>query len=162
MGTAATENAQEEAARESIDDIADADFDDDVADELGHYALVEGDCFDNNSELPSTPTDVVDALVEEVPCSSPHDAEVVGVLAHPDPPGTAYPGSEAIIAYANTQCLPFFEPFVGIAIDFSSLDIAYFFPLDASWQRLDDRRIVCSVYALDGSPLTGTMRGSGR
>ncbi len=60
------------------------------------------------------------------------------------------------------QCLGGFEPFVGTAYELSSLDVIYLFPTQVSWQRLDDRTVICSVVALDSSKLTGSMAGSGR
>ena len=148
-------------ARDAIADVEGSDFNDEVDDEIAAYALVVGDCFDDNSSGTAA-TEVVEVLIEEVPCTSPHDAEVYALVTHPAPAGEAYPGDDAMIQFADEQCAATFESFVGTPRDLSSLDIYFTFPIDVAFERLDERQIVCSVYALDLSKLTGSMAGSRR
>lgn len=104
--------------------------------------------------------DLVDTL-EGVACTQPHDAEVYSIfdMAHTAAP---YPGEEAVIDAAFDGCLAAFQTFVGVAYEFSELDVYYLHPTEESWKDLDDREIVCLLTALDGSKLTGSMEGSRR
>ena len=36
------------------------------------------------------------------------------------------------------------------------------FPIERGWERADDREYACLAITVDGSPLTGTVEGSGR
>ena len=123
-----------------------------------------GDCYDDHSDVTlDTSTSMVEAQVEKVPCSSPHDAEVYFLFNHPAPPDSTYPGDGAIFDAAVNGCMPQFEAFVGIPYEDSALDIYFLTPSQLGFNRLDDREIVCSVVNLDGSPMPGgTARGSRR
>lgn len=153
------EDVARDRAADDVRDIAGADHRDDVDDRLASFALVEGDCFDNRSELSAT--DVVDAALAEVPCAEPHDAEVYALIEHPADLGAGYPGEDALIQYAGPECLSGFGDFVGAPYETSSLDFMFVFPTEEAWGLLDDRTVVCSVLTIDGSPLTGTAAGSG-
>ena len=156
-----SDQSEESQVRDAIAEVEGSDFDDDVDDDLAAFALAVGDCFDDGSSGTAA-SEVVDVQVEEVPCSSPHDAEVYALVTHPAPSGESYPGDDAMIQFADEQCAATFESFVGTPRDLSSLDIYFTFPIDVAFQRLDERQIVCSVYALDLSKLTGSMAGSRR
>ena len=125
--------------------------------------IVQGgrlDAFDVRiSDCIDTPTGTSFTTVEAIPCAQPHDAEVYDLYAMA---GTSYPGETAIEDIALERCLTSFDPFVGIAYEISELEVYWLQPTEDSWQELDDREIVCMVIALDGSKLTGSMRGSGR
>jgi hypothetical protein len=38
---------------------------------------------------------------------------------------------------------------------------AYLFPSEATWNALDDRRVICAVVTADGTQLAGTAQGLG-
>ncbi len=119
---------------------------------LGAFRIQNGDCVN----IPDG--DLVQS-VEGVPCSSAHDAEVYYVF---DLTGGAYPGADWVSESAVNGCLTAFHPFVGVAYEYSELDIYWLEPTEESWTEIDDREIACMVVAVDGSKLTGSMRGSGR
>jgi Septum formation len=119
---------------------------------LGAFVIKNGDCI-------NLPAESLVASVEGVPCGRPHDAEAYHVFDLADGP---YPGLDGVTASADDGCYSAFHPFVGVALEYSSLDVMYFHPTEDSWNELDDREIVCLVTTMDGSQLTGTMRGSGR
>ncbi|MBA2280351.1 MAG: septum formation family protein [Acidimicrobiia bacterium] len=123
--------------------------------------LVIGDCWDDLTDQDAT-EQVVDAFLQEKPCSMPHDAEVFAEVTHPSPAGEPYPGDLAISEFSQFECVARFTEFVGIPYEQSSLDVVSVFPQDVGWERLEDRRIACSVVNLDGSPLTGSARGLAR
>ena len=115
--------------------------------------LAAGDCI----EVPEG--DDIGAL-ERLPCEEPHDAEVFAIIVHPAEPGTAYPGSDALVAVAGEACLgQIFTDYVGVSRDKSQLKHFEIVPQQSAW---DDgrRQLVCAVDA--DAPLTGSIRGSGR
>lgn len=118
---------------------------------LGAFVIQNGDCI-------NLPSESLVESVEAMPCSQPHDAEAYAIF---DITGTTYPGEAAIDDHAIDGCLAQFHPFVGIAYEYSELEVFWLEPTEDSWNELDDREIVCMV-AVDGSQLTGSMRGSGR
>ena len=71
-------------------------------------------------------------------------------------------GANVIENAAADGCLTRFHPFVGLAYEYSELEIFWLEPTEESWDEIDDREITCMVVALDGTKLTGSMRGSGR
>ena len=123
-----------------------------------------GDCFDDNSDVPIiTGTSLIEAAVEQVPCSGTHDAEVYFVFDHPAPPDSPYPGDGPIFDTSIARCMEQFEAFVGAPYETSALDVYFLAPSPEGFSRLDDRKIVCAVVNLDTTPLAGgTQRGSGR
>lgn len=123
-----------------------------------------GDCFDDNSDLADvTGTSLIEAQVEQVPCSGTHDAEVFFVFDHPAPDNSPYPGDSAMFDTAINACLEEFEAFVGAPYETSALDIYFLAPSPEGFSRLDERKITCAVVNLDTTPLPGgTQRGSGR
>lgn len=124
--------------------------------------LQVGDCYDEESGFDGDPSQTFTAFVEPRACGDAHDAEVYALVFHPSGPETPYPGEGAVVNFAQRECAARFEDFVGSSYDNSSLDIFYLFPQKAVWTKLDDRRVVCSVYDVRGDKLVGSMRGSRR
>lgn len=89
-----------------------------------------------------------------VPCSNPHTFEVYHTVVLEDST------LQEIQSAAMQLCLIEFEKFVGLPLLETTLDIATFYPLDASYAA-GDREIVCVVSRLDGSLVQGSLRGSG-
>jgi hypothetical protein len=95
----------------------------------------------------------------EVPCEEPHTHEIYAVVVSSE---SVYPGFEALEETAQARCLAEFEDFVGISAFDSELFYSWLVPTLTSWDREDDREIVCVVGAKDGAPLVGSVRGSNR
>lgn len=116
------------------------------------FAIRVGDCLgDTNLEtdLESVPT---------VPCGEPHRSEIYASFQLAD---GDYPGVEAAAAEAEVLCLGAFEEFVGVAYDDSLLYATTITPTAESWERVDDREVLCIVYDPDVE-VTGTLRGANR
>ena len=104
--------------------------------------LKAGDCF--NGSKP----DVVDDITI-VPCSSPHESQVVTVF---EPPPGPYPGEFSVIRTAEQGCSDRADPLV----DTTRVDIepSFIYPADAdSWDA--DRKVLCTVEATSGT-VTGS------
>jgi hypothetical protein len=117
---------------------------------VGATALALGDCL----ILPSE--DEFDD-VRALPCTDPHDGEVIFTAAHP---GSVYPSDEEFNTYVEDQCVPAFEAYSGSAYDDQDvLDIGWFTPTEAGW---DDgtRTVTCYLTPLDGSRTSQSYRGA--
>ncbi len=112
-----------------------------------------GDCFD----IP--PGEYV-LIVPIVDCDEAHDAEFllrVGLSVGTVP----YPGLDALIDRVSTDCIPAFDEYVGMRYEDSSLDVYWLYPDEAGWAG-GNRAIECVLVSVDGSKLTGSMRGAAR
>ncbi|SMH28397.1 Septum formation [Rathayibacter oskolensis] len=115
------------------------------------FQLRVGDCL--NDELTETATEVTD--VPTVPCTEPHSYEVFQnvTMAEAD----AYPGEDATVAQAETDCTAAFEGFVGLSYEESQYDFSYYYPTEQSWGG-GDRVINCLITDPAG-PNTGSLAG---
>lgn len=106
--------------------------------------------------------DSIDAEVTElpaVPCGEPHTHEIFAIeLSEAE----TYPGLEALEADAQAKCLGAFEDYVGVSAFDSELFFSWLVPTLNSWDREDDRQIVCVIGEGNGAPLVGTVRGIAR
>ena len=119
--------------------------------------LARGDCF----QAPAG-GDLV-TVIDTVDCALPHDLEVfvVDEVFATSGPGSPYPGQEDVADRADEDCKAAFETFVGTPYDDSSLDFFTIYPSEETWDRLDDRTVVCSVGDPD-TTTTGTLEGARR
>jgi hypothetical protein len=101
---------------------------------------------------------VITTSLDPVPCTTPHDNEVVGSAQHPD--ASAYPGQPALETFAATSCIPAFNAYVGGDFQASSLAMLPLVPTETTWAR-GDRAITCVVLSNDGTKLTSSVKGSG-
>jgi hypothetical protein len=113
-----------------------------------------GQCFDTDGSQGNVVPKVRD-------CSKPHLGELFHQFELADAPGAAYPGEKEIVQKAFDACQGPFKDFVGADYGTSKLDIFVLGPNNLSWGKLDDRTIQCAASRLDGSPLTGSVQGSG-
>lgn len=134
--------------------------------EVDIFSFAEGDCFDDPPELAASSGAIEVPGVEGLPCSDPHDNEVIAVRdigpeAFPIADGAAFPGALAIELVAVDLCVSEFEPFVGFPFEQSILDVGAFWPTEQTWDVLNDREVVCFVFRVDFAPMTGTQRDAG-
>ncbi len=118
---------------------------------INYSELRVGDCFNLRD-----PTEVT--IVDATQCSEPHVHEVfyVGELS----PG-AYPAVEVIDAFAEAQCTPAFEGYVGHDFMTSVWYPAYIGPSEETF-RSGDRVVVCHLFNSTETAVTGSARGSAR
>lgn len=110
-----------------------------------------GDCFDDPGE------DEINE-VAAIPCNEPHDFEVFHITQLTNP---VYPTDDQLISAVETQCLPVFQTYVGIAYADSQLDINWVSPTRGSWDE-GDRTMSCFALNTDGSKLTASVQASNR
>lgn len=100
--------------------------------------------------------------IESLPvidCGEVHSHEIYSVpLIEED----VYPGFEALESFAQAACLRDFEPYVGISAFDSELFYSWIVPTLTSWDKEDDREVLCLAGNRGGSPLIGTVRNSER
>lgn len=78
--------------------------------------------------------------VKTVDCSESHDAQVIGEKELED---GDYPGVASIQKIAYEFCVPEFENFTGVPLSQSTLDVFPLVPTEESWDKADDRTLVC-------------------
>jgi hypothetical protein len=123
------------------------------------FSVQPGQCF----QAPSKVQAELSSL-QKVPCSTPHTREAYAIVHYSAPGGggttvSAYPGSDALSAFAKGACAQQYRGYVGVDYLDSSLFFTYLFPSARSWQSDDDRSIVCFV-TTTGQPLTGSVKNS--
>ena len=117
-----------------------------------------------DSEI-GTCLDFGDSIDEEitvlpvVPCGEPHTHEIYAIEFSE---AATYPGFEALEADAQAKCLGAFEDYVGVSAFDSELFFSWLVPTLNSWDRDDDRQIVCVIGEGNGAPLVGTVENIAR
>jgi hypothetical protein len=121
-----------------------------------HIADVRvGDCFDLNDG--SDIEEVGD--IRAIPCNEPHDFEAYFTT---ELPAGSYPSRSILDAETEAACLPSFEAYVGRDYETSALYVTTFEPTPESWDQ-GDHGILCVISTEDAAtPLTGSVRDSGR
>lgn len=119
---------------------------------LGVQAMQVGDC------LIDPGADYVESM-EAVPCSEPHDLEVLAVvrLTGPD----TYPGESQVAEQAYDRCIDLFDDYVGTPYWDSAIDVAPLYPVKEGWEDWNDRQANCLLFTMDGTRLTQSVRNSG-
>ncbi|WP_304453823.1 septum formation family protein [Nocardiopsis sp. YSL2] len=120
------------------------------------FDLNVGDCFiDSEMEAAFGGEEVTE--VPLVDCAEPHDSEFF--VSHQMAEGE-YPGDEAVTAEATELCEgDAFTEFVGVPWEESALYAYPLTPTEDSWNRIDDREILCYVYDPE-EMVTGTLEGA--
>jgi hypothetical protein len=121
-------------------------------------ALVPGTCYDEILDPTSDPPRHVILATE---CGDPHDAEVFVRVDLPEPPGSPFPGDEALDRESYGACLAQFQAYVGQHYATSALRVSLLRPISSTWPA-GDRAVACSLYDQGLVPLVGSMLGSGR
>lgn len=117
------------------------------------FHLSVGECL-------NPPTTVVAsvATLSAISCHAPHTQQVFALV--PDNAGDNYPGSSALVKFANAKCLQAFAAFDGIPYQQSSLFYTYLLPSVRSWSS-GDRTVTC-IITTTGQKLTSSMKGAKR
>jgi len=107
--------------------------------------------------------DFTETTVESLPivaCNERHTHEIYATAVVTDEP--VYPGFEALEAEAQVRCLAEFEEYVGISAFDSELFFSWLLPTLNTWERDDDREIVCVIGEGNGAPLFSSIRNARR
>ena len=132
--------------------------DDSTRDETG--AVVEGGDVSalrlNVGDCIAEPTEGEFETVPVVPCSEPHVSELFHSF---DIDGDDYPGEEEVIALAEAGCIDEFADFIGTSYEESEWDVSFLYPVEETWNTLDDREVLCGVVTVSGDETTGSAEG---
>jgi hypothetical protein len=120
-------------------------------DELGVFAIQEGDCLLLPNEDGSGSIQTITAL----PCAEPHRGEVYAILLteHEE-----WPGDDVIAEESWTACVAAFDDRTGL--DYASdltWDVFHLYPSEASFNEADDREIVCIAIPIDRELTSDTL-----
>jgi len=114
---------------------------------VGTQALRVGDCFVQPDGAGSVLT------VTGVPCTQPHDAQVIARIAMPD--ADAYPGVDAVTDASSTGCIEAAGTVPEEKLR-SGVGLSGYAPEERSWNA-GDRDIVCFVEATGDRLLEGDV-----
>ena len=118
------------------------------------FTMEVGDCFDDTQMGVNEVTEV-----PGLPCSAPHDNEVYALF---DLPAGPFPGDEQIDGSASLGCYERFEAAIGMSYEESIIDYIAMYPTEDSWNRINDREVVCIAFHMEYEKLTESVLGSGR
>lgn len=124
------------------------------------FSVSPGECF-------QAPTKVQAQLssLQRVTCSKPHTQESYAIVPYAASSAaaaaSAYPGADALSAFAQGACAQHFTGYVGVDYLDSKLFFTYLMPSARSWEQDDDRAVICFV-TTTGAPLTSSVKGSKR
>jgi hypothetical protein len=119
------------------------------------FQIQVGDCFDDTSMVDAGAGGEVTDL-PGVPCARPHDNEVFAVF---DVGVANFPEGDEMGKLAFESCMNRFQSFVGRDYQSSSLDIMTLHPTRESWDRRNDREVICAVYDMEENKLRGSTKG---
>lgn len=115
------------------------------------FSIQVGDCVNDQA------TEDEFSSVPVIDCAEPHDREAFASIMIAD---GDYPGQDAIIDQADSECEAQFANYVGIAYTESTLGYGYYYPTEQSWSN-GDREILCLVYDPAGQ-VEGSLAGAAR
>jgi hypothetical protein len=129
------------------------------------FSVRPGQCF----QAPKSVQAELSAL-QGTPCSKPHTREAYALVPYTASSGGtgtagasgssgAYPGGDALSAFAQGACAQRFTKYVGVDYLDSSLFFTYLLPSARSWQSDDDNDVICFVTTTGGT-LSGSVKGS--
>ncbi|HZC72258.1 MAG TPA: septum formation family protein [Jatrophihabitans sp.] len=121
------------------------------------FAVRPGQCF-------AAPTKVHAELssLQRTPCAAPHGQEAYAVVPYLDAKhagGSAYPGADALGAFADSACAQKFGGYVGVDYLDSRLFFTYLVPSPRSWEQGTDRNVICFITSTSG-PSSQSAKGS--
>ena len=130
-------------------------LDDDGTDRTQVLELSVGDCVVTPDEVQAELTDVT-----TVPCEAEHHMEVYAQVPEALDAPEAYPGADALSAFADGACAERFAEYVGVDYRDSDLFFTYLLPSTRGWSE-GDTTVTCLVTTTGGT-LTASVAGSGR
>lgn len=117
--------------------------------------LKVGDCF--NDSAYGTPEE---SELTRTDCGPPHDAEVFALVTLPGAPDAPYPGDDEINRQGDELCRAQFAPYVGIDYLDSQWDYGFFWPVEDTWRKFDDRLVICYLGDPEFNKIEGSKRNS--
>lgn len=122
------------------------------------FSLHVGDCIDTTHE--SSDNGEFET-VHVVSCDDPHDGELFYSHIMDGEPGAEFPGDDVVGSEIERICMgEAFEDYVGVPYLESELWLSALFPIEGSWDNLDDREILCFIVTEEF--VTGSLEGSQR
>ena len=170
MGLAACQSASDDASPSAADalvtpsssaslepsaDASPSASESNEGEETSVFELEVGDCF-------SAENDAVESVLV-VDCEQPHTYEAFFLFDHQAGPDEEYPGDQEILEFADSECRPPFEEFVGKDYESSIWYITSVTPSAETWDG-GDREIICTLDQQDADgeaiEVTGSAEGT--
>jgi Septum formation len=122
-------------------------------------SVAVGECLNTRASQAQAEELLDPSALRPVDCATAHENEVVALITYTGEGG--FPGIQALTDYASGPCVEAFEPYVGISFEESALQMFALTPSDQTWIK-GHRTIGCVVMTVDGSLITGSVRGTAR
>jgi hypothetical protein len=125
--------------------------------EIDVFSFQVGDCLEDldfGSEDEDGESQVTEGI--GVPCSEPHVYEVYSQLFFEELE------LEEIMEIYFDECLKDFESYVGVPYEDSSFYIQGLYPTELGYNKFGDREVTCMLMTEEGTPVTGSAKGSGK
>jgi hypothetical protein len=97
--------------------------------------------------------------VDVVSCSKLHTYEVYSEF---ELTGSSWPGLSTVVSRSEEGCWTRFASFVGIEYEYSEWYISSIYPTQDSWNKFDDREVICVLGTEYDEQTTGSARGTRR
>lgn len=114
------------------------------------FSIPVPSCFD---------TEDINAVQEVtlVDCNTPHDSEAYASYVFTD---ATFPGDDVIESTGNQFCYDEFTAYIGKAWEESEFDFYYLYPIQETWDQMNDREVLCIVQAptQESAPMAGSNR----
>jgi hypothetical protein len=120
------------------------------------FSLSVGDCF-SGVIAAYEHSEVGD--VDVVSCSKLHTYEVYSEF---ELTGSSWPGLSTVVSRSEEGCWTRFASFVGIEYEYSEWYISSIYPTQDSWNKFDDREVICVLGTEYDEQTTGSARGTRR
>ena len=139
----------------------------------GPEGTTQGNVFSSTDVGVGTCLEVGEGLGAEVnslptiECGLEHSHEIFATPVYTEedvrPGEEVYPGLGELEAFAQRECIPAFEDYVGIAVFDSVYFITWLLPTLDSWEDSDivDRTALCVAGRFDAAPITGSIENQG-
>ncbi|MFN3987088.1 MAG: septum formation family protein [Rhodocyclaceae bacterium] len=124
-------------------------------DKMSVFTMAFGKCYNLATVADAEASQISD--IRLIDCEQPHRFEVYHIHRLAD---ATFPGEAALTEAAENVCEANFADYVGTAYDESIYYYNFYTPTLQGWRQDNDREIVCTVETEDGSPITGSVRGS--
>lgn len=110
-------------------------------------------CFSTGETRALDPTGV-----EPIPCTEPHQCEVVGLY---EAVGGPFPGNDTLAREAHEPCIEQFEQYTGAKAPESVYDLYPLLPTEAAWDE-GDTTVLCVARLPGNELLTRSVKDTGR
>lgn len=136
--------------------------DDEPGEDISAFDVKVGQCF-----TPPTTFKAELSTLRALPCDVEHTQEAYALVPYSTAedgsadPDQQYPGSDVLVAFADSTCAQRYADYIGVPYTDSSLYFTYLLPSARGWETESDRSVICFI-TTTGEKLTSSVKNSKR